>query len=62
MINKYIIITLWTLNCINTILSDFFEGGEVVYRLYYLKEEHIIIWSNIVCIIMFTLLCDDRYY
>ena len=33
---------LCTLNCINMILSDLFEGGEV-YSLYYLKDEPIII-------------------
>ena len=40
------------------ILSDFFEGGEV-YRLYYLKDEPIII----LYIIIFTMcVCDDPYY
>ena len=48
---KYTIITLCTSNCINTIISDFFEGDEL-YRVYYLKDEPIIILYNIVCIMI----------
>ena len=57
---KYIIITLHTLNCINMILSDIFEGGEGVYRLNYLKDKHIINYV-LLCFLYILYICGDCF-